>query len=133
MALPELDIYDRDGNKINFERYVQLLGNTKNWMEYRRVAFDRYGDFDVSTIWLGIDHNWSREGDPVIFETMIFVRSPDAGEDIDTRTSVYCRRYTNEQEALEGHKEALESLKTPHIIESQLTPITEEEAENEDE
>jgi hypothetical protein len=127
--LPDMDIYDREGNKISFQQYVELLGDSKNWMDYRRVAFDQYGDFDVSTIWLGINHNWSGKGDPVIFETMIFVRVPDD----EDRSSVYCRRYTNEQEALEGHKEALETLKTPHIIESQLTPITEEEAENEDE
>jgi len=26
----------------------------------------------VSTVFLGIDHNWSRSGDPILFETMVF-------------------------------------------------------------
>lgn len=26
----------------------------------------------VSTIFLGIDHNWSNEGPPIVFETMVF-------------------------------------------------------------
>ncbi len=48
---------------------------------------------DVSTVWLGLDHNWG-DGPPLIFETMTFGDSWD-GED--------CERYTTEAEARAGH------------------------------
>ena len=38
----------------------------------RRVALWEFGPLRVSTIFLGIDHNWGFEGPPVLFETMSF-------------------------------------------------------------
>lgn len=38
----------------------------------RRVARDEIGDVVVSTVFLGIDHNWTGKGPPVLFETMVF-------------------------------------------------------------
>jgi hypothetical protein len=39
----------------------------------RRVALTRVLDLcEVSTIFLGLDHNWSREGPPILFESMAF-------------------------------------------------------------
>jgi hypothetical protein len=38
----------------------------------RRVAIDRIKDIEISTVFLGMDHNFSDEGDPLLFETMIF-------------------------------------------------------------
>ena len=38
----------------------------------RIVARDEIGDVRVSTIFLGLDHNWRLEGPPILWETMTF-------------------------------------------------------------
>ena len=50
----------------------------------------------VSTVWLGLDHSFCREGPPLIFETMVF-ESKENLHDLD------CERYPTEAEAIEGH------------------------------
>jgi len=40
--------------------------------ELRVVAQDDVGPHWVSTVFLGIDHDWSGHGPPILFETMIF-------------------------------------------------------------
>jgi hypothetical protein len=39
---------------------------------HRQVALDRVGRVKVSTVFLGIDHNFSGKGPPLLFETMVF-------------------------------------------------------------
>lgn len=43
------------------------------WFETadRRVAKDQIGDVQISTVFLGLNHQWC-DGPPLIFETMIF-------------------------------------------------------------
>jgi hypothetical protein len=38
----------------------------------RHVADERIGPYRISTVFLGIDHNFMREGPPVLWETMVF-------------------------------------------------------------
>lgn len=38
----------------------------------RTVARTQIGDADVSTVFLGLDHNFSGGGPPLIFETLVF-------------------------------------------------------------
>lgn len=54
----------------------------------------------VSTVFLGIDHNWSG-GPPILFETMVF--GGPLNED--------CRRYRTVDEARAGHLEMVERVK----------------------
>lgn len=49
----------------------------------------------VSTVWLGLDHNHSNEGPPIIFETMVVNPLGDWEE--------YQERYATEEEAILGH------------------------------
>lgn len=45
------------------------------WIEdinNRRIKHDDIDGVNVSTIFLGIDHNWRGKGPPVLFETMMF-------------------------------------------------------------
>jgi hypothetical protein len=63
----------------------------------RRVASDKVDDVRVSTIFLGLDHNWSGKGDPILFETMIF-DGPLDGESW---------RYATYKQAEEGHAKAV--------------------------
>lgn len=68
-------------------------------MAERRVAEDvikqpEHDPVRVSTVFLGIDHNWSDEGPPLLFETMVF------GGPLDQ--TMY--RYSTWEEAVAGHK-----------------------------
>jgi hypothetical protein len=67
-------------------------------LDYKRVARTTVSNasesFDVSTVWLGIDHGFG-DGAPTIFETMVF-RS-------GKWTDLECARYATEAEARKGH------------------------------
>ena len=65
----------------------------------RRVAFDKIGDVEVSTVFLGLDHSFGG-GPPMIFETLIFGGERD-GE---------MWRYSTMKQAKEGHAEVVASL-----------------------
>ena len=41
-------------------------------IDHRRVALNEYDGLYVSTVFLGRDHNFSEEGPPLLFETMVF-------------------------------------------------------------
>lgn len=55
---------------------------------------DVLGFIHVSTVWLGLNHEWGG-GRPKIFETMIFVIG---------NGDYYCQRYSTKAEATYGHK-----------------------------
>ena len=50
----------------------------------------------VSTVWLGLDHSFGREGPPLIFETMLFERDSWSEEDV--------ARHSTLEEAEAGHR-----------------------------
>jgi hypothetical protein len=52
---------------------------------------------EVSTVFLGIDHNYTDEGPPILFETMIF----------GGRLSDWQRRYATWEQAEQGHRAAV--------------------------
>ncbi len=68
-----------------------------NWMgkNGRHIADTEKGNIRVSTVFLGIDHNW-RSSVPILFETMIFGGKYDQEQ----------WRYCTWKEAEEGHKKA---------------------------
>jgi len=72
------------------------------------VRYDEIGKFYISTVFLGINHNFSPSGPPIIFETMIFVKddldSPQPFEDFQTR-------YATEDAAIKGHEEACDEVR----------------------
>lgn len=63
----------------------------------RHIADDTVRGMRISTVFLGIDHNFTEDGPPVLWETMVF----GGGRDL------YQERYTSREEAVEGHKRAL--------------------------
>lgn len=89
------NLYDRLGRPITYREYVKLKYETvdENGVEYKRIGYDQFGDTEVSTVWLGLDHGYSRRGAPVIFETMIF------GGPLSDETWRYC----TEEQARMGH------------------------------
>ncbi len=54
-------------------------------------------EIEISTVFLGINHRFSNEGSPLLFETMVFRR--EKGEDV--------KRYCTWLEAQDGHKLAV--------------------------
>ena len=93
------DWYDIDGNPVKLQQLNNKLGNP----EYRHIGRHeiptRQGNILVSTVWIGLDHNYG-DGPPLIFETMIF------GGDRDQE----CHRYSTRQEAVEGHSLVVQSV-----------------------
>lgn len=86
--------YMLDGHKII---------ETENWLTWarwfekadRRVAWTARGRVQVSTVFLGLDHNFEGVGEPILFETMVFGSWWHDG---------YQRRYHTWEEAETGHK-----------------------------
>lgn len=68
----------------------------------KHVAEETVNGKHVSTVWLGLNHNYFG-GVPLIFETMIFEE--------DSSSDIYCERYSTWDEALEGHKKAIHWVK----------------------
>lgn len=94
-------------NGHNAEPCEDLL-TWAQWFETadRKVADDYAGDWherpvNISTVFLGVDHNFGSEGPPVLFETMIF-GGKLAGEQW---------RYGTWEEAEKGHAHAVEQAK----------------------
>jgi hypothetical protein len=74
-------------NILEWAKWYETHNRTVEKTEIRGII--------ISTVFLGIDHNYSKEGNPILFETMIFKWNDD-----------YCERYSTWDEALEGHHKA---------------------------
>lgn len=110
--------YDRAGKPIDVTTANDLLGDPK----YKRVALtwvtsasDPSIEYRVSTVWLGLDHNWGG-GEPILFETMSF----GGGEDQDGSQW----RWVTEEAARAGHAE---------IVSTIAATVTDEQVEELDE
>lgn len=91
MDLEELSAgmyFDRLGDPISMEKWCELMKD----IPYRVIAKTKIGTHEISTVWLGVNHNFISTGKPIIFETMVF---PEC-EDMD--------RYHTEKEAIAGHE-----------------------------
>ena len=76
--------------------WAEWFEKTKN----RHVADDQIGSIRISTVFLGLNHQWG-DGPPLLFETMVF------GGDLDGD----CERYSAWQEAEAGHREMVERVR----------------------
>ena len=85
-------IYARDGKPLNdLQSFGRLLAD----LDYKMVGLAKLpGGVEVSTVWLGINHQFKPDGPPLIFETMVF------GGPLDSEQE----RYATEAEAIEGHR-----------------------------
>ena len=73
-----------------------------NMTANRRVDFTIIEDgVEVSTVFLGLDHNFSSKGPPILYETMVF-RNDKGAE---------CERYTSLIEAKAGHWRMVDKLR----------------------
>lgn len=74
----------------------------------RRVGSDIINGIRVSTVFLGLDHNYG-SGAPLLFETMIFDKSADSS------LNGMMWRYSTWAEAEEGHKAAVRTVRAAFI------------------
>lgn len=92
---------------LNDDHSLRLTDDLLAWARMfedgtgRTVAKDTIGEARVSTVFLGIDHNFG-DGPPAVFETMIF------GGPFDE----YTWRYATWAEAEAGHRAVVEALRT---------------------
>lgn len=83
MFSPDEGFYNIDGEPITLKEWAALFELRE---EYGRIAVHRDGDLFVSTVWLGNDNSFG-EGEPLIFETMVFGHSDPRWEDFQVRWS----------------------------------------------
>jgi hypothetical protein len=95
------DFYDMHGMPISLERWAELFEQT----EQRKLAvtdvFDD-GRCEVSTVWLGLNHQYGLGQPPLIFESLVFYA--------DGGTSSM-QRYATRELALEGHAALVAELR----------------------
>lgn len=92
-----MELYVLDGKiprvTTDMEEWGKCLGN----IDRRRVAYTIVAvepeTVTVSTVFLGLDHNWLGKGEPLLFETMVF--GGEHNECMD--------RYPTWEEAEAGH------------------------------
>lgn len=109
----EYALLDESGNVI-----PATLLEWARWMEGNRhrviEQIELPGDIKVSTVFLGLDHQYALHGPPLWFETMVFgpertEYSKLLGRDWTYRPELgYCERYTTLQQAKAGHDEAVQ-------------------------
>ena len=87
--------------KVCLLRWARWLENVDN----RRVAETETEMFWISTVFLGLDHNYLGKGPPIIFETMVFTREEHSPlmhrmvrDDLDQV------RYASWDDAMAGHE-----------------------------
>jgi hypothetical protein len=95
MIDPDKICFDRQGNNVSIEEWGDIH------LADKIVAQEQVGDYFISTVWIGIDMNYSDEGPPLIFETMVFNRSPGSEVLGDEEG---CWRWATEEEAHTGHR-----------------------------
>lgn len=79
-------------------RWGRMFGNFDN----RRVAYTKLeNDVSISTVFLGLDHNWMPDGPPLLFETMVF------GGKLDQE----CERSSTWEEAETDHRLMVERVR----------------------
>lgn len=68
----------------------------------RSIADENVDGYRVSTVWLGMNHEWRDGHPPLIFETMVFGGEPWDG---------YMLRYTTEAQAVAGHDQLVARIR----------------------
>jgi len=107
--------YDRSGKEIPLLEWGRLFEDP----EYKIVKQEKIYGFLVSTVWIGTDLGLFSP-DLQIFETMIFDGGRESCFD-------YQERYSNEEQALKGHYDAVSFVKLQVKLEEKRVS---QEAEN---
>lgn len=102
---PDKYVLDEQGNPLAIEDLMIWA----EWLEHanRRVARDKVGNCEISTVFLGLDHNWT-DGPPLLWETMLFSTNEQELPD-ELRYTQW--RYSSREAAEGGHVLAVEMVR----------------------
>lgn len=92
---------DKLGREIETDELELLLRDK----DYKFIAQEQVGKFWVSTVWLGVPHDWPANK---YFETIVFLTN---GNEVLYGDSCDLRRYETLMEAEQGHKEVVEEYR----------------------
>lgn len=87
VPVPEPDLF-------KWAAWMEGAKGSSDWILARTTISK---EVKVSTVFLGLDHNFDLEGPPEVFETMIFGGPKDQ----------HCWRYSTKADALLGHENAI--------------------------
>ena len=103
--------YHRDGTPIAGQSVLDwAIEFEKKKERIVRQEKNIWGE-KISTVFLGLDHNYGLDGPPLIFETMVFHKG---GSDC------FMDRYSTEAEAIHGHEHAVKLSYFPRWIRRHL-------------
>ena len=94
------DRYILDGKVPVPEPDLMKWGEWMGKENVRTVKKTQKDGISFSTIFLGLDHNFGGEGDPILFETMVFGGKHDQEQD----------RYSTWEEAEKGHDKMVKRI-----------------------
>ena len=106
--------YAVNGRPMAQMEWMRTFNNYRHIGEdYLRIRGDTYR---VSTVWLGLDHNWNPKGPPLIFETMVFTEDALIFEDLMLRYSTLAQAQHGHRLMVRGLKRIVRSRKTKQLI-----------------
>ena len=100
----------KDGRALDLLEWANLLGDR----EYCRVGLTDVGEFEVSTVWLGLNHRFG-PGPGLYYETMVF--------DKRTRDVLDQEHYHSLHEAVLGHGQMVHKHSHPKQVLPQEGPL----------
>ena len=101
---------------------IKVVNTVEEWAEQfenesRTVCRTAVGDYTVSTVFLGIDHNYHSDGPPILFECMIFkTMEADPGKRWEGKYEDFQERYATYKEAMARHKDIILRLKAGYPL-----------------
>lgn len=98
--------YTLDANHQPVETDLHGWGRMLDDRKGRTVGVDEVNGLRVSTVFLGMNHNYDADGPPLLFETMVF-----GGEDEPMW------RYSTWDEAQAGHQRVVDALRAGRQLE----------------
>jgi hypothetical protein len=111
--------WNRETDEIRATSDVNEWAHFFNQQYHRTVAQTNFPWPDeehrllISTVFLGLDHNFTRDGPPILFETMVFLD----GEEVSDLTMRYC----TSTEARAGHDEIVAFIQGVRSAGKELT------------
>ena len=105
------------GEGIKYDRDLEPFDSweeSKIRFDGKRLMKTYVGDYCVSTVWLGINHNFKAD-EPIVFETMIF--NTNTSSYYELYTDKYLERYKSEEEAGRGHLRIVDNIRAGWIPE----------------
>ncbi len=100
-----MEYYTLDGNNNPVLCTLREWGDlyqSETGQDRRRVALDKVDGYEISTVFIGLDHRYAFSKKPLLFETMVFGKNP--GDGYQTHCSTW-------KEAEEMHKKAIQWIK----------------------